>query len=161
MGFAAIITYPNRKRGAPVTLSADCPINNVFQEVSHTSVLDILRVPRDCVVVTQQGVLYGCSLDKPGSSSVIEKRSVTSPTEGIRVGVLLTPVKTPTRLQVFYDQRIRFFDKHAFPLCHFLGESSFLINPVGLQASHAAWLHSYHLRRTQGPSGLYLCRLKE
>ena len=130
MGFATIITYPDRKRGAPVTLSADCPINYVFQEVSHASVPDILRVPRDCVVVSQQGVLYGSGLNKPRSPSVIEKRSVTSPTERIRVGVLLTPVKTPARLQVFYDQRICFLDKHAFPLSHFPGESSFLIHQL-------------------------------
>jgi hypothetical protein len=127
MGFATIITYPDRERSAPVTFSADCPINDVFQEVSHAPIFDVLRIPRYCVVVTQQGVLYGSSLNKPRSPSVIEKRSVTSPTEWIGVSVFLASVKTAAGLEVFYDQRIGFFDRHPFPLRHFLGEPSFLV----------------------------------
>ncbi len=51
MGFATLFAYPNGKGRAPITFSADCPINHVFQEVSHASVLDILRVPRNSTII--------------------------------------------------------------------------------------------------------------
>ena len=120
----------DRERRTPVTLPADCPINHVFQEVPHASVPDILRVPRDCIIVAKQGVLHCSRPNEPRSPGIIEERCIASPTERIRVAVLLAPVKASAVHQMFYDQRIGFLDMHALPIRYFLSEPSFLIHQL-------------------------------
>src|SRR5699024_8935859 len=82
----AALAFPYVERCSPVTVSADSPVLNIFQPVAEAAFSDTLRDPVDGVVIPDQ-VLFDCShLDKPGFSSIVDKRCVTSP--AVRIAVL-------------------------------------------------------------------------
>ena len=83
MDVAAILAHPHRQGGAPITLPADAPIDDVFQEVAHAAFLDGLGDPIDAPVVFHEPVPDGGHLDEPALAGVIDQGGVAAPAEGI------------------------------------------------------------------------------
>ena len=83
--FAAVGTYPNGQRRAPISFTRQAPIDDVFEEVAHASRPYAGRNPIDGRVVFDELLLYGGHLYKPRRTGVIQKRSVAPPAEGIAV----------------------------------------------------------------------------
>src|SRR5690606_41788938 len=66
-GLSALDTAPQRQRGAPVALSAECPVDVVLEPLAEAAGADVVRVPTDGVVVGQQQVLDRGRADVPAS----------------------------------------------------------------------------------------------
>ena len=47
MHLTAFVTYPHRQRRSPISVAGNTPVNNVFQEVAHTSRPDCRGNPID------------------------------------------------------------------------------------------------------------------
>ena len=85
MHLTALVAYPNRERCAPVTVTRDTPVDNVFEEVTHTACADCWWNPVDGCIGCQKLVFYRCHLDKPRLARVVDKRCVATPAMWITV----------------------------------------------------------------------------
>ena len=85
VSFPALVAYPDRKRRTPISFSTEAPVDDVFQEVAETAVLDGRRHPVDGVVVFQKLISDGGHFDEPAASCKVNERSVASPAERIAV----------------------------------------------------------------------------
>ena len=61
----ASFTLPYRKRSAPVPVSAECPVLNIGDPFTKTSLADRFRDPVDGIVVADQIILYLAHGDIP------------------------------------------------------------------------------------------------
>ena len=81
----AAFAFPDVERGTPVTVTGDCPILQVLQPVTETSLADGFRDPVDLVVVADHVFLHRGHLDVPALTRVVQKRCITSP--AVRIAV--------------------------------------------------------------------------
>ena len=54
---ASIFTYPNVQRRTPITVPADVPIDEIFQELTEAAFTNMARIPIDFAVVRNQLIL--------------------------------------------------------------------------------------------------------
>ena len=85
LDFSAVRTYPYRKRRTPVSLSRNTPVDDVFEEVTHTAGADSRRHPVDGSVVFEKLVSDFRHLDKPAGTRIVKQRSIATPAERIAV----------------------------------------------------------------------------
>ncbi|MPN47743.1 hypothetical protein SDC9_195347 [bioreactor metagenome] len=77
--------HPNRQRRAPVALTRDAPVDDVFEEIAHAAFLDRLRNPVDAAVEGDELLLDRGHLDEPALSGVIDQRGIAAPAVGVAV----------------------------------------------------------------------------
>src|SRR5699024_2671228 len=65
------LALPYGKGRSPVTLTAETPVDYVLDEVSETSVLDVVGIPLDGLVVCHKPVTDLCHLNEPCGSCVV------------------------------------------------------------------------------------------
>ena len=73
------LTFPDVEWCSPITVTGDRPVLNVFQPVAETSAADGFRDPVYGVIVADQIILYGCFLDIPGFSCIVDQWCITAP----------------------------------------------------------------------------------
>ena len=76
-------TFPDGQWSTPVSFTGQTPVDNVFQEVAETTLLDVVGIPVDGSVVAHQIISQCSHFDEPCASCIIQQRCVTSPAEGI------------------------------------------------------------------------------
>ena len=76
-------TFPDGQGSTPVSFAGQAPVDNVFQEVAETTLLDVVGIPVDGSVVAHQIISQCSHFDEPCASCIIQQRCVTSPAEGI------------------------------------------------------------------------------
>ena len=75
--------FPDVKRSAPITVTADAPILNIFKPVTEATLAYAFGNPVNRVVILNKIILNRSHLDKPRFSCVINQRSVAAPAERI------------------------------------------------------------------------------
>ena len=122
-------TFPDVQWCAPVSVTGDAPVLNIFQPVAKTAFTDGLWNPVDCIVVADKVFFNVCHFDKPGISCIVEKWCITTPAVWIAVFVFWCCKQFAAFAQVFDDFWICVFYKHTIPgctACHF----AFLVNKL-------------------------------
>jgi len=83
----ALITFPDRQRRSPITFASQRPVHIIGQPVAKPAILDVTGIPVDFIVQRHKAVFKLAGTDIPGGTGIIQKRCITTPAEGIRVGV--------------------------------------------------------------------------
>ena len=107
------LTLPYIKGSAPVSVSGNTPVLNIFQPVAETSRTYIFRYPVDGVVISDKPVSYVGHFDEPGISCVIDKRRVASPAVRIFMLKLWCSKQLALCIKVFENMRVGIFYKHS------------------------------------------------
>ncbi len=125
---AAVFAYPYRKRCTPISLAGNSPVDDVLEEVAHTSRAYSRRHPVDGSVVFEKPVSDFRHLDKPARSSIIQKRSVASPAE--RIAVLEQKfLKQQTSLsKILDDELVPVLYEYALPFSHSGNKSASVVH---------------------------------
>ena len=79
----ASLALPHVQGRAPITVTGNAPVLNVFQPVAETPLADGLRDPVYGLVVAHQIVAHRRHLDKPWLPRIVDQRRVASPAERI------------------------------------------------------------------------------
>jgi len=99
----AIVGHPNRNGVAPVAITREAPVSCIGKPVVETLFLDNSRHPFSFFVFLNEFVLNISDFDEPAVESTINKRSLTSPAEGITMLDSSLVQKTATGLQIFHN----------------------------------------------------------
>ena len=83
----AVAAAPERKRGAPVALARDGPVDVALEPPAEPAVAHVLRVPSDRGVQLEHAITHLGGADVPGRLGVVEQRGQAPP--AVRVGVLV------------------------------------------------------------------------
>ena len=110
---AAVLTLPDRERGAPVAVAADAPVLHVLEPVAEAAGANAGRDPVDGIVVGDKVIAHGGHLDEPGFPCVVDERRVAAPAVRIFMLKFRRGEKLALRLQVFEDHRVRLLDEPA------------------------------------------------
>ncbi len=78
-------TFPDIKWCAPVTVTAQPPILNVFKPVAEASLADTFRHPVDGIVVADEIITDIGHADKPRITRIVQKRRMATPAVRITV----------------------------------------------------------------------------
>ena len=105
--------FPNVEGSAPITVTADAPVLNVFKPVAEAALADAFGNPVNGVVILNKVILNGCHFDKPGFSCVVDERCVASPAEGIVVLKLGCGEKLAFAVKVNKNFGVSILNKHA------------------------------------------------
>ena len=119
--FFTAFTFPNVKRGTPISVSGNAPILYVCNPRAETACAYRRRNPVDCIIVFYKVVTNCRHLDKPRFSCVVDKRCVTAPAVRVAVLKFRGGEKCAGFFQVFQNLRVGIFNKHTFPFgffCH-------------------------------------------
>lgn len=99
----AIVGHPNRNGVAPVAITREAPVSCIGKPVVETLFLDSSRHPFSVFVFLNEFFLHISDFDEPAVESTINKRSLTSPAEGITMLDSSLIQKTATGLQIFHN----------------------------------------------------------
>ena len=131
---SALVANPDGKRRAPVTFAADAPVDDVFDEVAHTSRRDCRRHPVDRQIAFHKFVANRRHLNEPAFACVINKRSVATPAERVTVFVKHILEQQSHFVQFHDNGTIGVFHEKTFEVVNVVGES-------------AAVVHEFHKRQ--------------
>ena len=116
----AAFALPDVQRGAPVTVTADAPVLDIFQPVAETALADGLGNPVDGVVIADQVLFYVGHADEPAVAGVIDEGGIAAPAVGIAVGELGRREQQAAAFQILQHFLVGVLAEHAGPL-GFLG----------------------------------------
>ena len=109
--FAAIGTYPYRKRCTPISVTRKPPVDHVFKEVAHSARFNGFRHPVYGIVGFDQLVLDCGNFNEPALSRIVKKRRIAAP--AMRVTVFI---------EHFLEQKSLFFQKSDHALIRLFDE---------------------------------------
>ena len=109
----AALAFPDVEGSAPVTVTADAPVLDVFEPVAETALADAFGNPVNCVIILDKVILDSCHLDEPGFSCVVDEGGVAAPAEGIIVLKLGCREKLAVLVKVNKDSGVCILDESA------------------------------------------------
>ena len=80
---AAVLTFPDIQRGAPVAVSGNTPVLDILQPLAEAAFPDALGNPVHGIVVRNEFVLHGRHLDEPGGAGIVDERGIATPAVGV------------------------------------------------------------------------------
>ena len=113
MATCFILTFPDVKRCAPITVAADAPILDMLNPVAKAPLADRLWNPVDRIIVGDEFILDCRHADKPRFARIVEQRRIASPAMRITMCELGRLKELSLFLKILQNHRVGFFDKDA------------------------------------------------
>ena len=113
-------TLPDIQRSSPVTVTRDCPVLDVLQPVTKTSLTDGFRNPVNGIIVADEVISYRGLTDIPGLTCIVDERCVTSPAVRILMLELRSCKQLALCIQILQNNRICILYKHSC-ICSLFG----------------------------------------
>ena len=115
----AALALPHRQRRAPVAVTGDPPVLQMFEPVTETALAYGLWNPVDCVIIRNEFLFDIRHLDEPGLACIVDQRRIAAPAMRVAVLELRCPEQFARFLEIIKDQRVSILDEYASPVCIF------------------------------------------